>query len=206
MSTRNFQHCYVCGKKKPLKPEYFDFRNVEKQEFHSECRRCRYKKSMQEKIKEDPDHPLTPIEDQYLADKERQLEQQRRLLAAEKWQLVKAGMWELGLGKFEQALSQYSQGASIPHAAELVESMTAVFGGPMGVAGQLASLFYDPETKQSDRIRIMELYTRCVLKNTEMGGARKPIELLSDEDLEREKERTTKILNLQAARDAKEVA
>lgn len=171
-----YQNCSHCGKLKPCTPEFFHFKNIEDQTYHDECKVCRTQKD------EDFEHR----EDQYLTRRMEMLESERLKLANDKWLLVKAGMWELGLDRLDKAISQYSQGACIPHAAELVEAMNLVFGGPIGIACQMANVFYDPSTKQSDRIRILEMMNRAILKNTEMGGAKKPYELLSDDDLKKE--------------------
>lgn len=195
--SKQYQHCCHCGKFKPATPEYFHFKNIEEQTFHDECKLCRQNKEQES---------IDRRENSYLATRQQQLEQERLKLAQDKWMLVKAGIWELGLDALGTALQAHSEGAPVPHAAEMVEAMTTVFGGAMGIACQMANIFYDQETKQSDRIRILEMYQRCVLKNTEMGGAKKPLELLSDEDIDREAERVTKILNMKAARDAREVA
>ncbi len=194
---KRYQHCCHCGKLKPATPEYFHFKNIEEQTFHDECKFCRTNKEQEANDRR---------EEKYLANRQELLEQERLKLAQDKWLLVKAGIWELGLETLGKALQSYTEGTPVPHAAEMVEAMTTAFGGPMGVATQMANIFFDPDTKQSDKIRLLEMYQRAVLKNTEMGGAKKPLELLSDEDIDREAERVTKIINMKAVRDAKEVA
>jgi hypothetical protein len=197
MSERRYQNCCHCGKAKPLTPEYWHFKNVEAQTFHDECITCRTNQEQQ---------TIEQRESQYLANREEKLEEERLKLAHDKWLLVRAGIWELGLDAVGKALNSYADGTPVPHAAEMVEAMTTAFGGPMGIACQMANIFYDPATKQSDRIRILEMMNRTILKNTEMGGAKKPVELLTDEDIDKEQERVTKILTMKAMREAKEVA
>jgi hypothetical protein len=186
MKERTIQHCQTCGKPKPLKPEYFDFRNVDKQEFHGECRVCRRIAREKAAGKEQPSQDLIPAEDKYIEHEKKLLAVERQRLAADRWLIAQAGMSEKCLRGVEKVMSLDITGSAVPHAAEMVEAFMTNFGGPMGVAGQLAALYWDPDTKQSERIRIMEMIQRAVLKNTEMGGAKKPVDLLNDEDIQKE--------------------
>lgn len=203
MSDRLTQRCSTCRKIKPLRAQYFDFKNVAEQTFHNVCRDCRAEERNREL-----ENPQIPIENQYLESQRALIEQERLQLAVDKQLLIQAGLREMCLFNVEKILSFHNAGGSVPHAAEMVEAFSHIFGGPMGIAGQMACLYYDESTKQSERIRILEMINRTILKNTEMGGANKPADLMTDEDLAREREKVhTKLIELKVLSDTtKEVA
>jgi len=77
-------------------------------------------------------------------------------------------------------------GANIPHAAELVETIMEYMGGSAGFSNLLVKQYYDSPPGGAHRTRILETIVRLVKDNTAMGGAKKPLALWSEEELEDE--------------------
>lgn len=77
-------------------------------------------------------------------------------------------------------------GANIPHTAELLESLMHYFGGVNGFASMTMKQFYDAPPGSRMRSGVLELVARLAAKNTEQGGARKPIQLYTEEELQDE--------------------
>lgn len=77
-------------------------------------------------------------------------------------------------------------GSRVPHSAELLESLMGYFGGVNGFAAMMMKQYF--EAKPGSRLRnsILESIVRLTVKNTDQGGARKPVTLYSDEELEAE--------------------
>lgn len=85
-------------------------------------------------------------------------------------------------------------GANIPHTSELVEYLMEYFGGPAGLSALILKQFFDSPAGGSTRTKIIECMTRLVSKNTELGGAKKPLDLWTDEEIE--KELNTRLLRI----------
>lgn len=83
-------------------------------------------------------------------------------------------------------------GNTIPHSAEMLESVVTLFGGANGLATAMLKQYYDAAPGGRIRSQMLEMITRLTLKNTEMGGAKKPLELYSQEELEEEMARTVR--------------
>lgn len=79
-----------------------------------------------------------------------------------------------------------SGGANVPHTAELLESLMNFFGGVNGFAGMAMKQYWDSPPGSRGRSAILEMVVRLAGKNTEQGGARKPIQLYSEDELEQE--------------------
>ena len=79
-----------------------------------------------------------------------------------------------------------SGGPNIPHTAEMLESLMNYFGGVNGFASMAMKQFYDAPPGSRMRSSVLELVARLAAKNTEQGGARKPIQLYSEEELQSE--------------------
>jgi hypothetical protein len=77
-------------------------------------------------------------------------------------------------------------GANIPHTAELLESLMHYFGGVNGFASIAMKQYWDSTPGSRTRSSILEMIVRLAAKNTEQGGAKKPIQLYSEEELESE--------------------
>lgn len=79
-----------------------------------------------------------------------------------------------------------SGGANIPHTAELTESLMNYFGGVNGFASICMKQYWDAKPGSRIRSGVLEMVVRLATKNTEAGGAKKPIDLYSEEELEAE--------------------
>ena len=77
-------------------------------------------------------------------------------------------------------------GANIPHSSELLEVLMEYFGGVRGFANAFLKQFYDSPVGGAFRTKMLDSVVRLVVGNTAMGGAKKPLELMSEEELEAE--------------------
>jgi hypothetical protein len=77
-------------------------------------------------------------------------------------------------------------GANIPHSSELLEVLMEYFGGVRGFANAYMKQFYDAPIGGAFRTKMLDSLLRLVTANTAMGGAKKPLELMSEEELEAE--------------------
>lgn len=77
-------------------------------------------------------------------------------------------------------------GANIPHSAELLETLMEYFGGVRGFANAYMKQYYDSPIGGAFRTKMLDSVVRLVTNNTAMGGAKKPLELMSEEELEAE--------------------
>jgi hypothetical protein len=77
-------------------------------------------------------------------------------------------------------------GANIPHSSELLEVLMEYFGGVRGFANAFMKQLYDAPVGGAFRTKMLESIMRLITANTAMGGAKKPLELMSEEELEAE--------------------
>ena len=77
-------------------------------------------------------------------------------------------------------------GANIPHSSELLEVLMEYFGGVRGFSNVFVKQFYDSPVGGAFRTKMLDSLVRLVVGNTAMGGAKKPLELMSEEELEAE--------------------
>jgi hypothetical protein len=77
-------------------------------------------------------------------------------------------------------------GANIPHTAEMLEAIMHYFGGTNGFASLLLKQYFESPPGSRIRTSVLEMIVRLAAKNTEQGGAKKPIQLYSEEELEEE--------------------
>lgn len=77
-------------------------------------------------------------------------------------------------------------GENIPHSAELLERTMEYFGGSSGFAALIVKQYFDSPPGSGTRTKILETCVRMTLKNTELGGAKKPMDQWSDDELEAE--------------------
>lgn len=111
---------------------------------------------------------------------------------------VRAGMVRRGerrqkaLQRVEhKALEMYGRlaatgGSNIPHSAEVVECVMQYFGGVNGFSAMLVKQFYDSKPGSSVRNKLLETICRLVQSNVDSGGAKKPLDLWTEEELEAE--------------------
>ena len=113
--------------------------------------------------------------------------QQKQRLAAKK-----KSQRDLALNRVEgKGLDIYSAlaatgGSNIPHTAEVVEQVITYFGGVSGFSAMLVKQFYDSEPGSSVRNKLLETICRLVQSNVDSGGAKKPLDLWTEEELEDE--------------------
>lgn len=77
-------------------------------------------------------------------------------------------------------------GANIPHTAEMLEAILHYFGGTNGFASLLLKQYFESPPGSRIRTSVLEMIVRLASKNTEQGGAKKPIQLYSEDELEAE--------------------
>jgi hypothetical protein len=77
-------------------------------------------------------------------------------------------------------------GSNIPHSAEVIERVFSYFGGVAGFSAVMVKQYWDSPAGGSARNRLLETMCRLVSKNVEQGGAKKPLSLWSEEELETE--------------------
>ncbi len=80
-------------------------------------------------------------------------------------------------------------GASIPHSSELLECIMGYFGGVRGFSTAWMKQFYDAPVGGAFRTKMLDGVFRLVQTNTALGGAKKPLELMTEEELESEMRR-----------------
>jgi hypothetical protein len=77
-------------------------------------------------------------------------------------------------------------GASIPHSSELLEVLFEYFGGVRGFGNAFMKQFFQAPVGGAFRTKMLDTMVRLVTQNTAMGGAKKPLELMTDQELEAE--------------------
>ena len=77
-------------------------------------------------------------------------------------------------------------GSNIPHSSELTEVIMEYFGGVRGFANAYMKQYYDAPVGGAFRTKMLDSIVRLVKDNTAMGGSKKPLELMSEEELEAE--------------------
>lgn len=77
-------------------------------------------------------------------------------------------------------------GSNIPHSAELVEKVCEYFGGVAGFASIVVKQYYDAKPGTSARNKVIETICRLIQNNVDNGGAKKPLSLWTEDELEAE--------------------
>jgi hypothetical protein len=77
-------------------------------------------------------------------------------------------------------------GENIPHSSELLERLMDYFGGSSGFASMMVKQYFDAPPGGAHRTKLLEGIVRLVTKNTELGGAKKPLAQWTDEEIESE--------------------
>lgn len=77
-------------------------------------------------------------------------------------------------------------GANIPHSSELLEVLMSYFGGAAGFGSVWMKQYYDSPAGGAFRTKMLETIVRLTSTNTAMGGAKKPMELMDEQELESE--------------------
>lgn len=77
-------------------------------------------------------------------------------------------------------------GANIPHSSELLEVLMEYFGGSRGFANAYMKQFFDAPSGGAFRTKMLDTVVRLVSTNTAIGGAKKPLTMWTEEELEDE--------------------
>lgn len=77
-------------------------------------------------------------------------------------------------------------GNNIPHTAEVVEKVLSYFGGVSGFSSVIVKQYWDSPPGSSQRNKLLETMCRMVTRNVEAGGAKKPLQFWSEDELEQE--------------------
>lgn len=80
-------------------------------------------------------------------------------------------------------IAAQGHGSRIPHVAELFEAMIAAYGGVQTLAQHFVANHLAAKPGGSIRQKGLETVIRLAIKTSETGAARKPLEVLSDEEL-----------------------
>jgi hypothetical protein len=75
-------------------------------------------------------------------------------------------------------------GSHIPHSSELLETMMKYFGGVEGFSRAFIKQFFDAPAGGAFRTKQLDSILRLVVSNTAMGGSKKPLDLMTEEELE----------------------
>lgn len=156
MDTAEIRKCSICGEEKPLTREYFRSNGSDKP-FRYECKAC-------EKTKNDLQKH----------DAKRQEILDKRVETAKRAVLM-------------ESLSALTRSAkTAPHPVELIELLSAGFGGLDGYANEWHAHFRMTEPGGPQRTRLLQDFARLVVNNAAMGGAQKPLDYYTEEELEKE--------------------
>lgn len=85
---------------------------------------------------------------------------------------------------FAQAAS--SGGENIPHSCEVLERLMEYFGGVSGFTALLVKQYFDSPAGGATRTKMLDSVLRLVVKNTDQGGAKKPLGQWTEQELESE--------------------
>ena len=77
-------------------------------------------------------------------------------------------------------------GSDVPHMGETFQRIMEAFGGPGGLAQQVAATFFRSAPGSQQRHRILESVLRLNIKVSESGAAQKSFEELTNEELDEE--------------------
>jgi len=75
-------------------------------------------------------------------------------------------------------------GANIPHSSELLEVLMRYFGGVEGFSRAFIKQFFDAPAGGAFRTKQLDSVLRLIVSNTAMGGSKKPLDLMTEEELE----------------------
>lgn len=114
----------------------------------------------------------------------RRNQQNYKIRQAEKRQKNLEKVERNGLDMYARLAS--TGGSNIPHSAELVEQVMTYFGGVTGFSAMLVKQFYDSKPGSSVRNKLLDTICKLVQSNVDSGGAKKPLDLWTEEELEEE--------------------
>lgn len=85
-------------------------------------------------------------------------------------------------------------GSDVPHSAEIFQTLLRVFGGMDGFAQHYMLQYLSAKPGSQIRQRMLDTIIKLGMKVTDSGAAQLPVEMMGDEDIERELARRTKRL------------
>ena len=88
-------------------------------------------------------------------------------------------------------------GESIPHSCEVLERLMEYFGGVSGFTSLLVKQYFDSPPGGATRTKMLDSMLRLVVKNTDQGGAKKPLGQWTDDELESELDGRLRVLAAQ---------
>jgi hypothetical protein len=150
--------CIICGKSLPLDKQHFRHRIKNGKGYFSS--ECR----------------------DCRREEKRKYRKKRQAQARDKLEDIESAGVEMFLAAGRQG------GSNIPHSAEVIERVFDYFGGVGGFSAVLVKQYWDSAPGSNARNRLIETMCRLVSKNVEQGGAKKPLTLWSEEELEKELE------------------
>lgn len=95
-----------------------------------------------------------------------------------------------------------SGGSSIPHQAELLECLVHAMGGVQGFSKHVMATYLAATPGSATRQKLLDMIVKLTIKVTEHGDANLPVELMTDDDLEKELQR--KLMRVKAFKAAAE--
>lgn len=99
----------------------------------------------------------------------------------------KMALQEIETGGVNVFLNSITKGGNnIPHTAEVVEKVMSYFGGVSGFSSVVVKQYWDSPPGSSQRNKLLETMCRMVTRNVEAGGAKKPLQFWSEDELEQE--------------------
>lgn len=88
-------------------------------------------------------------------------------------------------------------GGVIPHAAELVESIYAGCNGVHGLTKLMWKQYFDAAPGGAHRTKILAMIMQLTANNSDAGGARKPHDLMDEDELKADLRRQILLLRVQ---------
>lgn len=111
----------------------------------------------------------------------------RKMLAGKRQKERVRSLRDIEVGAVSQFMkSATAGGENIPHSSELLERLMEYFGGTSGFSALLVKQYFDSPPGGAARTKMLESMLRLVVKNTDMGGAKKPMGQWTDDELEAE--------------------
>lgn len=159
-AKKTHRRCTACGKLKPLTVEFWNRDDTKSEGFREMCKVCRAKRRRDSQSK------------QALTEGEQALSVVDRDAAILLNTIIES----------KQGLPT----STLPHIATMFEKLMEVFGGAEGFAQHFMHNFLMAAPGSQQRQRMMDSMMRLGIKTTEAGSAKIPLELLSEDDLERE--------------------
>jgi hypothetical protein len=90
-------------------------------------------------------------------------------------------------------------GPNVPHSADLLERIYTLIGGANGMAALLMKTFIQSPPGSPTQQKILAQIMSLTHQNTEVGGAKKPVETLSDEEIDAELDRLLRMKSVPAS-------